>query len=127
MKKILLLLFIIANSYSFGQVADSYYLPQDVTYDAKIPTPKQFLGYQVGEQHVTPYEQYAYMRELARLSDRFKVEVYGKTFENRELLLLTVTSPKNHTQIQQIKAEHQKLVNPSQSGSLDIKKMPIVV
>ncbi|HEY1053628.1 MAG TPA: M14 family zinc carboxypeptidase, partial [Emticicia sp.] len=127
MKKVLLLLFIIVNSYTYGQVADSYYLPQDVKYDPKIPTPKQFLGYQVGEQHVTPYEQYAYMRELARLSDRFKVEVYGKTFENRELLLLTVTSPKNHSQLEQIKAEHQKLVNPSQSGSVDTKKMPIVV
>lgn len=127
MKKILLLFFITLQFYSFGQVADSYYLPLNVSYNPKIPTPKQFLGYQVGEQHVTPYEQYAYMRELARLSDRFKVEVYGKTFENRELLLLTVTSPQNHAKLEQIKAEHQKLVNPSQSGSLDLKKMPIVV
>lgn len=127
MKKLLLFCLILLNFCASGQVADSYYLPQNVSYDPKIPTPQKFLGYQVGEQHVTPYEQYAYMRELARLSDRIKVEVYGKTFENRELLLLTVTSPKNHAQIEQIKAEHQKLVNPSQSGSLDIKKMPIVV
>ena len=127
MKKFLLIYFTILSFYSFGQVDDSYYLPQNVTYDTKIPTPEAFLGYQVGEQHVTPHEQYAYMRELARLSNRFKVEVYGKTFEKRELLLVTVTSPKNHSQIEQIKAEHQKLVNPSQSGGLDLKKMPIVV
>ena len=112
---------------SFSQVADSYYLPQNVTYDANIPTPQKFLGYQVGEQHVTPYETITYMKELARLSNRFKVETYAKTFENRELLVAIVTSPQNHARIEQIKTEHQKLVNPSQSGSLDLQKMPIVV
>ena len=67
------------------------------------------------------------MKELARLSNRFKVETYAKTFENRELLVAIVTSPQNHARIEQIKTEHQKLVNPSQSGSLDLQKMPIVV
>ena len=86
------LLLQIVASQAFSQVADSYYLPQNITYDAKIPTPQKFLGYQVGEQHVTPYETLTYMKELARLSDRFKVETYAKTFENRELLLVTVTS-----------------------------------
>jgi hypothetical protein len=112
---------------AFSQVADSYYLPQNVTYNANIPTPQKFLGYQVGEQHVTPYETITYMKELARLSDRFHVETYAKTFENRELLLVTVTSPQNYARIEQIKTEHQKLVNPSQSSSLDLQKMPIVV
>lgn len=112
---------------AFSQVADSYYLPQNVTYNANIPTPQKFLGYQVGEQHVTPYETITYMKELARLSDRFHVETYAKTFENRELLLVTVTSPQNYARIEQIKTEHQKLVNPSQSGGLDLQKMPIVV
>ena len=121
------LLLQIVGSHAFSQVADSYYLPQNITYDAKIPTPQKFLGYQVGEQHVTPYETLIYMKELARLSDRFKVETYAKTFENRELLLVTVTSQQNHARIDQIKTEHQKLVNPSQSGSLDLQKMPIVV
>jgi Zinc carboxypeptidase len=117
----------IVVSQAFSQVADSYYLPQNITYDTKIPTPQKFLGYQVGEQHVTPYETITYMKELARLSDRFKVEMYAKTFENRELLLVTVTSPQNHAHIDQIKIEHQKLVNPSESGNLNLQKMPIVV
>ncbi len=125
MKKILAFLLIFGNA--FGQVADSYYLPQSVTYDSKIPTPAQFLGYQVGEQHVTPYETLIYMKELAKLSDRFKIETYAKTYENRELILITVTSPKNHSKLQEIKNEHQKLVNPVLSSSLDIQKMPLVV
>ena len=50
-----LLFFQLLISQAFGQVADSYYLPQNVTYDAKIPTPQKFLVYQVGEQHVNHY------------------------------------------------------------------------
>ena len=122
-----LLLFQLLISQAFGQVTDNYYLPQNITYDAKIPTPQKFLGYQVGEQHVTPYETITYMKELARLSNRFKIETYAKTFENRELVLVTVTSPENHARLDQIKAEHQKLVNPTQSGGLNLQKMPIVV
>ncbi len=75
-----LLLFQLHISQAIGQVADSYYLPQNITYDTKIPTPQKFLGYQVGEQHVTPYETITYMKELARLSNRFKIETYAKTF-----------------------------------------------
>ena len=117
----------ILDNQAFSQVADDYYFPKNVSYDPKIPTPKQFLGYQVGEQHVSPQETVAYMKELARLSDRFKLEQYAKTFENRQLLLLTVTSPKNQANLDQLKTEHQKLVNPSLSGSCDVNKMPIVV
>lgn len=121
----LLTLFVSASL--FAQVKDSYYLPQDVTYNPNIPTPQQFLGYQLGEQHITPYENYAYMRELARLSNRITVETYGRTYENRELLLLTVTSPANQARINEIKAEHKKLVNPETSRSVNTANMPIVV
>jgi hypothetical protein len=128
MRKItLLLLMLLASVSLFAQVEDSYYLPQDVAYNPAIPTPQQFLGYQLGERHITPYENYAYMRELARLSDRITVETYGRTYEKRELLLLTVTSPANQSRINDIKAEHKKLVNPETSRSVNTSNMPIVV
>ncbi len=128
MRKITSLLLTLFVSVSlFAQVKDSYYLPQDVTYNPDIPTPQEFLGYQLGERHITPYENYAYMRELARLSDRITVETYGRTYEKRELLLLTVTSPANQNRINDIKAEHKKLVNPETSRSVNTTNMPIVV
>lgn len=127
MKLRYILCFLLLCTYAFAQEKDSYYLPQNVSYDAKIPTPQAFLGYQVGEQHVSPYEQYAYWRELAKLSNRFKVEVYGKTYENRELLLVTITSPQNHQNLGKIQEEHLKLVDSKQSGSLNLDKMPSVI
>ena len=75
---------------AFAQVKDEYYFPKGTSYDPKIPTPQQFFGYQVGEWHTNPFETHAYIRKLASMTDRFKVETYGRSFENRELLLVTV-------------------------------------
>jgi len=36
------------------------------------------------------------MQALAKASDRISLEDRGKTFEDRPLLLLTITAPKNH-------------------------------
>lgn len=121
------LLFLCLQFSVTAQVTLKYYLPEGQAYDSKIPTPKEFLGYEVGEQHATPYEVNAYFRELARHSDRMKVETYGRSFENRELLLVTFTSPANLANLENIKAEHKKLANPDLSKGLKIKDMPLVI
>ena len=128
MKKPLFVVFLFLTVSLFGQKKSlSYYLPETVTYDKNIPTPEQFLGYQVGEQHVSHDQLASYMRELARLSDRITLEVVGRSFEYRPMMILTITSPENHRNLDKIKAEHVKLTDSSQSGSLDVSKMPIVV
>lgn len=126
MKK-LLLFFMFTCFISKAQVDLKYYLPEGQSYDPSIPTPKSFLGYEVGEQHASPYEVNAYFRELAKHSKRMKVETYARTYEHRELLLVTFTSPENLGKLDQIKAEHQKLVNPETSKNLKLKDMPLVV
>lgn len=128
MKKPLSLVFLFLSVSLFGQKQPlSYYLPETVSYDKNIPTPEQFLGYQVGEQHVSHDQLASYMRELARLSDRVTLEVVGRSYEYRPMMILTITSPENHRNLDKIKAEHVKLTDASQSGSLDVSKMPIVV
>ncbi|MEJ8803941.1 M14 metallopeptidase family protein [Pontibacter sp. H249] len=123
----------IAAMLGLGQVATaqqaelSYYLPKEVQYNKQIPTPKDILGYNVGEWHVSHDQLAMYMRQMASLSDRISIVEYGRTHENRPLYLLTVTSPENHKNIETIKAEHKKLTNPTESGKLNIKDMPAVV
>ena len=107
-------------------VDDSYYLPQNVSYNAAVPTPRQFLGYQVGEWHVSHDQLVAYLKKIAETSNRVTVSEYGRTYENRPLLLLTITSPKNQAAIESLKAEHRKLVDPAQSNGLNTTAMPIV-
>ncbi len=125
LKSIILIFFI--PIISFAQNGLEYYLPKTTTYNQAIITPKQYLGYEVGEQHVTPYEVYGYFREVAKQSDRIKLEIYARSYENRELMLATVSSPENLKNIAEIKSNHLKLTESEFSRSLDLKKMPIVV
>ncbi len=104
----------------------SYYLP-DIEYDSSIPTPKEFLGHEVGEFHVTHDKLYFYMKELARLSDRITLTEYARSHEKRPLIYLTVTSPSNHNQIEEVRTEHKKLTNTEESKSVDIENMPLVI
>ncbi|WP_373512083.1 M14 metallopeptidase family protein [Persicitalea sp.] len=128
MKKYLLLLLTFIGTFTIqAQVADSYYFPNSVTYDPAIPTPQQFLGYQVGEWHVTHDQRVAYMKKLAELSDRITLAEYARTYEQRPLLLLTITNPANHANLENIRTEHVKLTDPSQSAGLKTASMPAVV
>lgn len=103
----------------------NYYLPQGITYDENIPTPKDIIGHEVGEWHVTHDKLMFYMQTLAKASNRITIEDRGSTFEGRPVLLLTVTTPKNHQNIEQIRKDHVALTEAGSSTSVD--GMPIVV
>ncbi|MDC7999229.1 M14 family metallopeptidase [Gilvibacter sediminis] len=106
------------------QVDLNYYLPSDVTYDPNIPTPESVIGHQVGDWHITHDKLAMYMQALAAASDRITIESRGTTFEGRPILLLTVTSPENHSRIDQIQAAHMALTD---NGSGDTTQMPVIV
>ncbi len=128
MKKALITSFILLFSTTvFSQVTLDYYLPEGVSYDSKIPTPKSVLGSEVGEWHVRHDQLVNYMYAVAEASDRVTISEYARSYENRPLLLLTITSPENHRNIDRIKREHVQLSDASSSDELDISKMPVVV
>ena len=103
------------------------YLPKDVRYNSAVTTPKTFLGYQPGEYHIQYYKLINYLEKIATESDRIHIEQYGETYENRPLMLCTISSPQNLQNIEQMRTEHLKLADPSQSGNLSIEGMPAVV
>ncbi|WP_458626776.1 M14 metallopeptidase family protein [Winogradskyella sp. PC D3.3] len=122
----ILLLFILATStlLSQSQTELSYYLPQNVTLNPNIPTPERVLGHQVGEWHVTHDKLVEYMKALANASDRITLEDRGKTFEDRPLLLLTITASENHKHIKAIQSAH---IEATESNSANSENRPIVV
>ena len=95
------------------------YLPDDVTYDADVPTPEEVLGYQVGEWHVRHDQLVRYMEVLAEHSDRFEIEYTGRTHEQRPLVLLRVTTPENHANIDELRDAHVAIADPSRDGNVD--------
>lgn len=111
----------------FAQVNLQYYLPDSLTYNTQIPAPKTILGYEIGEWHITHDQLVDYMETLDAMSNRITMVEYGRTYEKRPLVLMTITSPKNHQNIERLKAEHLDLTNPDKSANLDIENMPAVV
>jgi Zinc carboxypeptidase len=73
----------------------SYYLTQDHTYDSKIKTPSMVLGSTIGEQHLRHDQLVKYMSQIAQQSDRLMLTNMGKTYQHRDQILLTISSPKN--------------------------------
>ncbi|WP_369999964.1 M14 family zinc carboxypeptidase [Winogradskyella sp.] len=125
MRHIALLLFIATTTlFSQTQTDLSYYLPQDVSYDSSIPTPKSIIGHEVGEWHITHDKLVQYMYVLAEASNRIVIEDRGETFEDRPLLLLTITSPTNHQNLEAIRTAH---TDATESNSTDVENRPIVV
>lgn len=129
MKKVLLTTIILSTVplWAFSQVSLDYYLPDDVAYDTTIPTPKEIIGHEVGEWHVTHDKLVQYMVALAEASDRVTIEEYARTYENRPLVLLTITSENNHASLETIRETHLSLLDPDASANANIEEMPAVV
>ncbi len=114
--------------YAFAQETPqlAYYLPHHTTYNPAIPTPQSILGYVPGKWHVTHDQLVTYMKVLAAASPRIHIENRGHTFEDRPLLLLTITSEKNHQNLDTLKQQHLQLTQ--QKLPLEQQaNMPVVV
>ncbi|GAB3661601.1 M14 family metallopeptidase [Echinicola sediminis] len=129
MFKIILPFLLLLQSFTvFAQekIPLDYYLKPGYSYNPDIPTPESVLGFNIGEWHVSHDQVYMYMKELAAASDRVKIEVIGRTYEKRPLIMLTISHPNNLDRINAIKYQRSQLRDPSQSRSLDLENMPVV-
>jgi hypothetical protein len=114
------------SSLCFGQVDLSYYLDQDHPYNDNIPKPKEILGFEVGEWHVSHDKLVGYMYRIAEASNRITIKKKGVTYEGRPLLILTVTSAENHKNLKSIQENHIKL-SESDSDNINLKDQPLIV
>ncbi|QPG05604.1 peptidase M14 [Salinimonas marina] len=106
-----------------GRPAASY-LPANTTYNPDIPTPEAYLGANVGEWHVRHDQLVGYMRELAQASARVSLQETGRTHENRPLLLLTITAPENHANLETLRQQHMRKL---QQGEREDNAAPLVL
>ncbi len=102
----------------------TYYLP-DLAYDPAIPTPESVFGHQVGEWHLSHDEQYMYMRELAAASPRITLTEYARTYEERPLIYLTITTPANHARLEELRQKHVQV--STADGRVDVAGTPAVL
>lgn len=109
-----------------AQVDLTYYLPKNISYNAEIPTPKEVIGHEVGEWHITHDKLVYYMKALAEASDRIMIEQIGTTHEDRPLYIMTISHPDNLANVDKIRSDHVWLTYPNEADKFDTDKMPVV-
>ncbi|MDT0606944.1 M14 family zinc carboxypeptidase [Croceitalea rosinachiae] len=110
-------LFLVALCISGTLSAQDYFFKKFQPFNAEIPSPETFLGYGIGEHHTRHDLIVAYLTELARVSDRASIYEYGRTHEGRKLIMLTITTPENLKNLDNLKQQHLAFTDPGQSVS----------
>ena len=125
MKKTILIIVLLFSISLNSQTHLGYYFDNSEKFDQTIPKPSEVIGHEVGEWHVTHDKLVQYMYAIANSSDRVIIEETGKTYENRPLLILKVSSPDNLKNLEKIKENHIKITNGIKIN--EFKNMPAVV
>ncbi len=123
LKKLLILTCFLAGFSLFSQ---DYYFAEYKPFDATIPSPEEFLGYPIGDYHTRHDQVVSYLYKLAELSDKATVSVYGHTHENRKLLILTIGTPENVRNLEEIRKRHLEVVDPDKNVT-DHADLPLFV
>ena len=74
--------------------------------DAGVPPPASVLGFDVGRWHVRPDQIVDYFRTLADASPRVALIEYGRTHEDRPLVIAIVSTPENLQRLGEIREKH---------------------
>ncbi|EAZ79163.1 M14 family metallopeptidase [Algoriphagus machipongonensis] len=119
----LLILGIFLSQFSFGQ--ENYFFPGE-KFDPAIPSPSDFLGYEIGEWH-TRYDLIVkYFEKLDEISDMASLKTIGYTHELRPKIILTISSPSNMENLEEIRLKQLQLADPSQSKP-EVSSMPAII
>jgi hypothetical protein len=110
----LILIFTVLSTVQ-ASAQSSYFFPKATNLNAKIPTPEQFLGYPIGTYFTRHDQVIAYFKELAKVSDRIHVQSIGKTYEQRDQIIVTITSAANYNNLENIRQEHLNQVDPNKA------------
>ena len=105
MKKLISLLALLLTGNLYARSAADY-LPPDADPDPAIPTPESVLGWEVGDWHVSHDKLLRYLEVLAEASPRVSLEITGHTWEQRPLLLLTITTADNQDRVESLRQAH---------------------
>ncbi len=96
------------------------YLPAGSQFNNQIPLPSSSLGFEIGQRHVRHDQLKNYFYQLAKDSERVNITSMGKTVQQREQLLVTISSPENLANLSSILSERDLL---SQKVSLKTSQL----
>jgi hypothetical protein len=87
---------------------------------AQIKSPDEFLGYPLGSRFTPHHQILAYFNYLAGADKDIRLISYGKTYENRELMVAVISSPENINRLEEIRKVNfnlSKAIRQPQAGN----------
>ncbi len=117
-------------SAAFGQERTFEFDP-GISYDSSIPSPAEYLGYELGSEYTFHSDVMAYFKRLDELSDRISFHKYGETYEGRGLYYAVITSEENAGMIDELRRNNKRLAHPDSlsgtSADLMMNEQPVTV
>jgi hypothetical protein len=74
----------------------------------KLLSPKEFLGYELGERFTRHHRVIEYYKHVAEVMPNVELYTYGETYEYRPLVYAVVTSASNFQNLEQIRQDNLK-------------------
>jgi hypothetical protein len=101
-------------------------------YDPAIPTLRQVVGHDPGEEITTPDQIGDYLQALAKAAPtRTRLTEYARSWEGRPLWLMVIGSPERIARLDQVKSDVKRLADPRGLSPGDaeqlVRELPAVV
>ena len=107
-------------------IAQEYFLENNGPYNENIQSPEEFLGYEIGFEHTRHDLIVSYLNYLSNSSKKAEIIKYGESHEGRDLIMLTVSSTNNLSNLDKIKQEHLKYTEPTSNLEVN-KNLPVII
>lgn len=88
-----------------------------ITFAQQLKTPSEFLGYPLGSKFTRHHKVVDYFNYLAKNSTSLQLTKYGETNEGRTLLIAYVSTPKNLTNLEEIRNKHLSTTQVNNSNA----------
>ena len=95
------------NAVALGKPSAEY-LPADAELDSSLPSPESQLGWEPGDWRIQHPQLVQYMYTLAEQSDRVSIKETGRTYQQKPLLQVIITSPENQAKLESLRQAHLK-------------------
>ena len=83
-----------------------YIFQVSIIFSSGLLTPKEFLGYELGDKFSFHHDAVDYFKHVSETKDHINLVQYGETYEGRPLIISIITHPNNKQSIEDIRNQH---------------------
>ena len=100
-------------------------LPFSMLFADELQSPAEFLGYDLGDNFTYHHRVVSYFEHVADVASNVKIIPYGKTYEERPLLVAVISSEENMSMLDNLRKDNLKRAGVM-TGKASGKKVGIV-